>query len=275
MKIMVISDFFCDVTTESWDKITCINWNNYRALSLRGIDALILDLTFENNESETNRTKMLFQLKTRFEDIDFLKRNNLILVVVCGTGDDDLEYEEPYDDNFPNRDYEQKPFNVYSFLKAILPDKEKLQAIYDEDLYPVVSNTITLYLNRYKTEKYYICYDYISDSASSLGITPFAKMKEDGNSLVAFECVIGKCIAVILPPYSMNDKGKAYSLLLKICRGYFKQREGMKDMLGAGIPENVRDDFNEALACFNHDYYKAALVMCRRAIDPKSAVDLK
>jgi len=253
------------------DFIKHIKLNQYEPLPLRGYDAIIIDMTFYNKELGLDETKLLYDLKIKFsEDKNILSKNNSILIVVSGAQSKDLKYEEKYDPENTKSPYEPKDFNSYDFLKELVPDKGSLKL--DEkgnDSYPDTAKPVSLYLERYKSEPYFLFYDYNPDSVASAGVTPLSRVRENASPCVAFENNSGRGLVVILPPYDINDRETAYLLLLKTCRSYFKQREGFKGYIkfDDAIPEPIRNDFIEAVACFNYDLYRASLVMCRRALE--------
>ena len=129
--------------------------------------------------------------------------------------------------------------------------------------------SINLYLDSYKSVPTYLCYDYDPDSEKCVDITPLAKMKETGRDCVAFECKSGRGLSVVLPSYDIKDAKKALSLLLGICKNYFKKKEGIREILEVeeSIPPLVREAFIEALSCFHYDLYTASLLLCRRALE--------
>lgn len=272
MKILVISDNFFEFShKKSRDFIRYIKFSHYEVLPLRGFDVIIIDMTFTNKEPGIDEIKLLYDLKIKFsKDKNILNKSNSILVVVGGTQKKYLNYEIRYDPENPDSPYDPELFINYDFLKELVPDKELLNL--DEegyDSYPDTAKPVSLYLERYKAEPYFLFYDYTSDSIANAGVTPLARIRENASPCVAFEINLGKGLAIVLPSYKPEDKETAYSLLLRICRGYFKQREGFKGHIkfDDAIPEAIRNDFIEAISCYNYDLYRASLVMCRRALE--------
>lgn len=271
MKILVISDYFFEFSKQkSLDKIKPIKLSQYEPLPLRGHDAIIIDMTFTNKEIGLDEIKLLYDFKIKFsEDKNILSKGNSILIVVSGSQKKDLRYEVPYDPGNPTSSFEPVDFNSYDFLKELLPDKESLKFEEGSDSYPDTAKPVSLYLERYKARPYFLFYDYNPDSVTNAGVAPLSRVRENASPCVAFENNSGRGLVVILPPYDINDRETAYLLLLKTCRSYFKQREGFKGYVkfDDAIPEPIRNDFIEAVSCFNYDLYKASLVMCRRALE--------
>lgn len=278
MKVLVISDYFYN-QKRSRDEIEYVKWNNSKKLSsslLGGYDSIIIDMTFENKESNPNKSRLLYELKMILEKPDYLSKKNLILVVVCGSPLEVFEYDKTYDEDAPDKVYEKQKFDSYDFLKIIIPDyMNRVDYGESNHIYPIAITPIGLYLNKYKSMSTFFNYEYDPDSEKCVDVTPLAKMKEKGNTCVAFECKSGRGLSVILPSYDVCDKQKAFLLLLKICRSYFKKREGIREIMNVedAIPQAVREVFIEAILCFNYDLYTASMLLCRRALE-ESAIHM-
>lgn len=272
MKILVISDFFYKQILISRDVIDYRKWNDSILPLLSGYDSIVIDMTFENKESNPTKIKLLYELKTMIAKPDYLSKKNLILVVVCGSPKEDFKFDEPYDPAAADKVYDYRDFSSYDFLNPIVPEfLERVE--YGEGKYAYSTSlsliSINLYLDRYKSVPTFLCYDYDPDSEKCVDITPLAKTKETGRDCVAFECKCGRGLSVILPSYSVKDKEKAFLLLLGICRNYFKKKEGIRELteVKESIPPLVREPFIEALSCFYYNFFTASLLLCRRALE--------
>jgi len=193
-------------------------------------------------------------------------------IVVSGVSNEPLKYilpeEEIYGDDPDDSIY---PFKTYDFLQNIIPEySSRLNEDYIRHIYPVATMPVNIYLERYKRELNYLYYDYEPNLAVNADVTPLAKVKPNTNACIAFEYKDGKGLSVFLPSYDINESEKAFSLLLRICKSYFKKREGGKEITqkaDESLPESVKEAYEEALHCFNNDLYMAAMVMCRRTLE--------
>jgi len=195
-----------------------------------------------------------------------------LLFVVCGSLQEDFKFDKPYDKEAADKVYWEQDFSSYDFLEAVVPQfKERVEHGEGTHFYSTSLSliSINLYLDSYKSVPTYLCYDYDPDSEKCVDITPLAKMKGKTSSCVAFECKSGRGLSVVLPSYDIKDAKKALSLLLGICKNYFKKKEGIREILEVeeSIPPLVREAFIEALSCFHYDLYTASLLLCRRALE--------
>ncbi|MGA1871280.1 MAG: DUF4145 domain-containing protein [bacterium] len=286
MRTLVISDYFYKLKSLSKDEFEWVKWSEFRTLSLGGYDSIIVDMTFKNKKPHPKRTKLLSELKKEFEKSDFLSKNNLILLVICGSREQSLKYDIPSlsqlsdDYEYYNKEpdevyYKDQRFSNYDFLKALIPEsKEKIEFRENRHIYPMATIPVFLYLDEYKKIPTFLSYDYNPDSEKFRDLTPLAKLKEKSNTCVGFECKVGKGLVIVLPPYNVKDKEKAFSLLSRISRSYFKKREGAEEFIKANelIPNNKelrssRESFIEAWLCFHYDLYAATVLMCRRSLE--------
>lgn len=122
MKILVISDFFYKQILISRDVIDYIKWTDSKLLSLGGYDSIVIDMTFENKEINSNKIKLLYELKTMIEKPGYLSKKNLILVIICGSPKEDFKFDEPYDPDAADKVYYYRDFSSYDFLKAVVPE---------------------------------------------------------------------------------------------------------------------------------------------------------
>lgn len=269
MKLLVLSDYFYDLIESK--EIDYIRWDEYRSLSLRGYDCLLVDMTFRDKESYQDAIRLLYELKTNFEKPSFLSKNNLAAIVVCGSSQKDFKFDEAYDDQATDRIYFDKDLSSYDFLKAVIPGKERLEFDQGKHVYSMALIPVSLYLLRYNIGPTYLCYDFDPDAEDCIDIIPLAKMKRKGKACVAFECRSGRGLVVVLPSYDVADANTAFQLLLRTCKSYFKRTEGLADLLEKyvidEIPQSVRDNFIEGLICFAYDLYTASILMCRRALE--------
>lgn len=276
MKVLVISDILHKLV--SGEEIEFIKWDEDRALSLRGYDCLLIDMSFEKEKRQSAEIQLLYELKKHFEKPNFLSKNNLISVIVCGTKEEPLSVDEVYDPTAENKTYEHIVFSNYDFLKAVTPGNERIEFDEGEHVYSLAYIPVSLYLQRYKNGPTYLSYDYEQDHEDCVDITPLAKMKERGRACVAFECRNGRGMAVILPAYDKvsDDKKTALKLLLRICKNYYKKSEGIneliKEYVDDVVPMEVRDAFIEALICYSYDLFASSLLMCRRALETSAII---
>ncbi len=270
MKLLVISDYFYKLIETNG--IEYIKWGEYHPLALRGYDCLLVDMTFESSERLPETIRLLYELKVVIEKPNFLSKNNLILVVICGSPVEEFKFDEAYDSAAVDKVYFQdKPFGNYDFLKAVIPAHNRLEFDEGKHVYSLAQIPILLYFLRYKNGPTYLSYDYDPDHEDCIDVIPLAKMKEKGRACVAFECRNGRGSAVILPSYDHRDKENAYVLLLRICNSYFKKSMGINELIEEYIdktlPDLIRDAFIEAIICFSYDLYTSSLLMCRRALE--------
>lgn len=269
MKVLVISDNFYNLAPKGVD---CIKWNDRKLPSLVGYDVVLVDMTFKRRKANQNRINLLHTLKTKLGKQDFLSENNLVVVVVCGSPKEDLKIDIPYDEaDKDSTNYEEEPFSSYDFLEKVIPEYlDRIEFEESNHVYNTATIPVNLYLDRYQGESSFLYYNYDPDSEKCVDVTPLARMKEKGSACIAFECKNGRGLAVILPAYDIRDKEKAFSLLVRICKSYFRKREEMKELTNKAdksIPEPVREAYIEALSCFNYDLYTASLMMCRRSLE--------
>lgn len=269
MKTLVISDhFFNQITSEN---IEYLKWVEPKLQSLIGYDAILVDLTIKKAEIK-ERADLLYDLKLKLEKEHFLNKHNLILVVLCGSPNEPLMKILPDEEVYGHNPDDRKiPFRTYDFLQNIIPEYTERLTDYDsKHIYPIATVPVNIYLDRYKDSIKYLYYDYEPEHKVCIDITPLAKAKPVGNACTAFEYKDGKGLTVFLPSYDISESAKAFLLLLRICRSYFKKREGMKELskkADESLPESVREAYTEALLCFNNDLFMAAMVMCRRTLE--------
>lgn len=269
MNTLVISDHLYNLVPKNVNRN---KWNDAKLPSLGGYDVIMVDLTFKKRRNDQNRINLLHALKGKLEKRDFLSKHHLIVVVVCGSPKEDLKIDVPYDaEEGDHTQYEEELFGSYDFLKNIIPGyPERLEFEESQHGYSTATIPVNLYLDRYEGDPNFLYYDYDPDSEKCIDVTPLAKMKQNSNSCIAFECKAGKGLAVILPSYNLKDKQEAMSLLLKICKSYYKKRHGMIEVIkkaDTALPPSVREAYIEALLCFNYNLYTAALAMCRRTLE--------
>src|SRR5271157_4160326 len=93
MKIFVISDNFRDAAASS--EIHHATWDSYRPRSLGGYRCVLVDMTFSDSINRRLGTlRTLHDLAVRFGAKDYLSNHDLIIVVICGALNEDLELEE-------------------------------------------------------------------------------------------------------------------------------------------------------------------------------------
>jgi hypothetical protein len=268
MKLLVLSDYFYGLI--EGQEIDYIRWTEYRPLSLKGYDCLLIDMTFKGKESYPNTVRLLYELKTNFGKPGFLSKNNLVVIVVCGSSETNLKSNGGYDDQAPDEIYREY-FGSYDFLKAVIPGERRMEFDQGKHVYPVAQIPVLLYLLRYKSGPTYLCYDFDPDAEECIDIIPLAKMKRRGNACVAFEYRSGRGLVAVLPSYDANDGNIAFQFLLRICKSYFKRSEGIDELIqkyiAEELPQSVRDNFIEGLICFAYDLYTASILMCRRSLE--------
>jgi hypothetical protein len=269
MNTLVISEHLYNLVPKDVDRN---KWNDAKLPSLGGYDVILVDLTFKKRRNDQNRISLLHALKGKIEKRDFLSKHNLIVVVVCGSPKQDLKIDIPYDKEDENNTvYDDQPFGSYDFLREIIPEYGD-RMVFEEGnhMYNISTIPVNLYLDRYEGEASFLYYDYDPDSEKCVDVIPLAKMKKNGNACIAFECKNGRGLVVVLPSYNVKDKKNACSLLLRICKSYFKKRDEMLELTqraDKSLPEPVREAYIEALSCFNYDLYMASLMMCRKSLE--------
>ncbi len=266
MKILLISDAphaFVDVEDKRKYK-----WDDKLPEYMGTNDAIILDFSFINRE----------RILTIKQNLNFLQevltektidQDNLIIVVVCGSKNEEY-FEKPKSTG--EESTEDKPEKIYSydFLNNIIPEYEKRVEFCDcerdfEQL-SVKHISIRQYLDL--AHKYYLFFRYNSDAESCVNIFPLAKTKKGSNACVAFEHRIKRGIVIILPGYDDDKIGKAGSSLIKICKNYFKVREDCSELeLDLQIPQQIKDNYTEALICFLNDLFSSSCVASGRALE--------
>jgi len=271
---LVLSNYFYGLVESR--EIDYIKWGEYRQLSLGGYDCLLIDMTFEDKEDHPDTIRLLYELKSNFEKAGFLSKNNLVVIVVCGSSQKDFKFDEAYDDKAADRIYfKDKDFSSYDFIKAVIPGDRRIEFDEGKHVYPTAQIPVLLYLLRYNIGPTHLYYDFDPGAGECIDITPLAKMKRKGKTCVAFECRRGRGLVVVLPSYDVGDRNTAFRLLLRICKSYFKRTEGVAELIEKYVvdemPQSIRDNFIEGLICFAYDLYIASILMCRRALE-ESAV---
>jgi hypothetical protein len=278
MNILVISDYFYNLINQK--DIHYVKWTETDFPSaLIGYQAILVDVTIKKNELQ-DRAPLLYKLKTELEDENLLKRNNLILVIVCGSPNkalkfdtrDDEDYDE-IDEKF-NQDMEEsykQDFSTYMFLEKIVPSySSRLIFKKSTHTYPIALIPVNYYLDSSEGRSNYLYYDYLPGSEKCNDVTPLSKMSPDRDACISFECRKGRGMSIILPSYDIAERESAFSLLLRICRSYIKKVGGMRQInkkVYSKLPQPVKDAYIEALTCFNLDLYFASLMMCRRTLE--------
>lgn len=269
MKILVISDYFYNLRES--DSLDYIKWNEYQPLSLGGYDCILVDLTFESEERHPDTIRLLYEFNDKLiKEPDYLSDHELILIVVCGSKIEDLEF---YADDEVS-EYAKKKFSSYAFFMNEIPSKERIDYHTGKHVYPMAQLPLLLYFWTYNSGPTFIGYKYDSGDKNCIDINPLAKMKKKGKACVAFESRHGRGLTIVLPSYSKSDAENAFSILLRICRSYLKKGEGINELIEKYVdillPESVRDAFIEAIICFVYDLYSASILMCRKSLEELS-----
>lgn len=268
MRVLIISDYIQGVSCDNYEYH---NWESSRndIPALEGYDVVLIDMTFDEKKSHyLSRDLLLYDLNEELKRKDFLDINSIVMIVICASDLNDISLdilEENRTDRFDN----------YGFLYHMFPFTRNNIAFKKGNLiYPVARQPIVLYLDRYKHLGTYIKYTYDSKEDSVEDIIPLAKMKETSDTYAAFECSKGKGKIVILTPYDINDIEKASALIQYICRSYYKRKIGLKDIskINTLIPSPVRENMIEAIGCYNNDFFKSSIIMCRKTLE-SSAMD--
>lgn len=268
MRALIISDYIRGVNSEEYEYY---NWESQsRDLpALEGYDVVLIDMTFDENKSHyLSRDLLLYEIKKELKRSNFLDINSITMIVVCASDLTTISLD------FPEEDQDER-FDNYDFLYQLFPATRKNIAFKKGNLiYPVAHQPVALYLDRYKHIGTNIKYTYDPKEKNLEDIIPLAKMKEISDTYAAFECCQGKGTIVVLTPYDISDIEKASILLHYICRSYYKRKMGLKDLskINPSIPSSVRENMIEALGCYNNNFFKASLIMCRKTLE-SSAID--
>lgn len=266
MKILLISDALYDFV--DIDKGRKYKWSDKLPEYMGKNDAIILDFSFINSEKvlTIKQNLNLLQKILKEENID---QDNLIIVVVCGSKKEEY-YEKPENTgDGTNKDELEKRYS-YDFLEKIIPEYERRVEFCDceRDFEQLSIKHISVRQYLDLAQNYYLFFRYNSDAESCVNIFPLAKTKKGSNACVAFEIRIKRGIVIILPGYDEDKVGKAGYSLIKICKNYFKVREDCSELeLDLQIPQQIRDNYIEALICFLNDLFSSSCVASGRVLE--------
>jgi len=201
MNLLVISDCFFELIKSN--EIDYVKWDDYNPRSLGGYQCVLIDMTFENKLDR--QKKKIAALDSLIKQIgkEFLSINDLILVAVCGSPNEFLEYNE----NLSNDKDSESPFRFdsYEVLKEVIPVFDKIAYEEGKHICPVVvPEHINRYLKYHTSGTTYLSYGYDPKNIDFAKVTPLAIIKENVNRCVAFECRYDRGLSVILPCFKNN-----------------------------------------------------------------------
>lgn len=266
MKILLISDALCDFV--DIDEKRKYKWGDKLPEYMGKNDAIILDFSFINSERVLTIKQNLNLLQEILTEKN-IDQDNLIIVVVCGSRNEEYFEKPKSTGEEPNEDKPEKRYS-YDFLENIIPEYEKRVEFFDceRDFEQLSIKHISVRQYLDLAQKYYLLFRYNSDAESCVNIFPFAKTKKESNACVAFEHRIKRGIVIILPGYDKDKIGDAGLSLIKICRNYFKVREDCSELeLDLQIPQQIRDNYIEALICFLNDLFSSSCVASGRVLE--------
>lgn len=272
MKILIISDYLCDFAPMDENPIDeiqrCYKWNEPLTTFFGEQDAIIIDYSFIEKKRLTEIKGTVNDLKNRLTKSD-ISRDSLIIIAVCGSKEETFSDLLPYDPNDPDT---SSPIEKsgYDFLRDIVPGygKEFVGVEPGNYCYPLSIKYISVLQYLALVGNYYCCLKYDSNSQDFVHIYPLATNKKNGSRCIAFEHKIGNSTLIVLPGYRPDAIEKAYQSLLKVCRNYFKVRESYEEYeLRIDVPEQIKNDYTEALLCFLNDLYNASVIMSGRALE--------
>lgn len=235
---------------------------------LRNYDLIIIDMTFKEETSlldaEKSRGAFLLNLYNMLNVEEPFKLNKLIIIVLCGSKA--ISYPLP-------GECDERFFSSYDFIKLRLKDKNRYNLIKDEEsggdgFYPVATDMTLSYLDRFKKTGFFLHLDYDPESEECAGITPLARIREGyEKALTAFYYREQEGLIVVLPGYALAQSEIARKLVIDISRNLLRKKHAVPYSLSEKISPNVREDFMQAIICFDNGLYKASLVMSRRALE--------
>lgn len=224
MKILLISDALYDFV--DIDEKRKYKWGDKLPEYMGKNDAIILDFSFINSERVLTIKQNLNLLQEILTEKN-IDQDNLIIVVVCGSKKEEYSEKPKSTDEGTAKDKLEKRYS-YDFLENIIPEYEKRVEFCDceRDFEQLSIKHISVRQYLDLAQKYYLFFRYNSDAESCVNIFPLAKTKKGSNACVAFELRIKRGIVIVLPGYDDDKIEKVGSSLIKICRNYFKVREG-------------------------------------------------
>jgi hypothetical protein len=273
MNILIISDRFFEYLKERKD-IKIYRWDERFSSFMGSNHAIIIDFSFIDKQRLLEIKDNINFLKNNLLKENIINQDNLIVIVVCGSSNEEYDYKDTYDENNPELDdFTEDRYikeNSYNFLSQIIPDfKRRVEFFEKEKNYEPLSIkyiSVLQYLDI--ASNYYMIFRYDPDSPDCSNIYPLVKAKKTGNACVAFENRIGKGILIVLPGYDQDRAEDACFTLLKVCRNYFKVREDYDElMLNIEVPKEIKEDYIEALVCFLNDLYKASCILSGSALE--------
>lgn len=274
MKILMISDILPQKEHAGRDEIKHIRLVPEKIGALANYNAVVVDLTtkrFSPSAKMIQRAKVFDRLRERLKQDD-INKNSLVIMIICGAERQDFEIDVPSYE-FPDSDpyNERKRFWNYDILSDIIPAHiDRLKYDKGEAVHSVAPRPFAEYFAMNGNLPTYLYYDYDPDSRECADITPLAKMREDGNAIVALERRIGKGVVVLLTGYDNKNKAVVLQRILKICRTYCRKQEVKRPdnlLFCKEIPATARMAYGDAWECFDRDLYGACLFMCRVALE--------
>ncbi|NQS88677.1 DUF4145 domain-containing protein [Patescibacteria group bacterium] len=244
-------------------RIKFTKWDEDRLRSFSDRHVVLIDFSFDNDNELKKINSVIYQsLRGRLKKTTVEK--GLIVIVICGYEDTlilDTEDEE---------EYNYYSYNSYDFLQnfdeIIKPGLEFNECDVQEK---EVKSPFKEYF-KFISETSYFTFQYDLPERKhdpNIIIKPISKIKGFGkDTCVAVSIQIKKGFLILLPGYNKAKKKDVFSSLISISR-YFhiKQQYGGIEV-DPGIPGHIALDYLEALLCREVYAYKAAVTMCRRAL---------
>ncbi len=276
MKILVISDnLFQDADLyKNESDLEVISWDENNLKNPGSNDAIIVDMTFSTNKPTERERQLLNELKVWFSKDNYIGSNTIILVIICASEDKLFEFSR---ENYPGYgeiyiDDVKEDFSTYDFIKGCIPSYSN-NVIFRPCGYRYIMPLTPAreYLEVFSEGISYLFYCYLKNPA--LVVEPLATLKKDSTDYPAFKCAEGKATIITLPGYNRSKSHEAESLLLKVCRTYFKRINPMDltETFEHISSIKLKNLIYEAAVCYMNDLLVACLIMCRRTLEESVA----